>query len=44
MQKDDGSQKTKIIPSEPKPKGLKPKAIKCKNTLEIKNKKKSIGA
>ena len=38
MQKDAGSQKTKTNPSEPKPDGLKPKAIKCKKTLEVEKK------
>ena len=39
MQKDAWSQKTEKNPSEPKPEGLKPKAIKCKKTLEVKKQK-----
>ena len=41
MQKDGESQKTKKNPSETKPEVLKPKAIKCKKTLEIKKQKKN---
>ena len=40
MQKEAGIQKTNENPSEPKPDGLKPKAIKCKKTLEFKKQKK----
>ena len=31
MEKDAGGQKTKNNPSEPKPEGIKPQAIKCKD-------------
>ena len=40
MQKDAVSQKAKKNPSEPKPEGLKAKAIKYKKTLEMKKQKK----
>ena len=40
MQKHAGSQKTKKNLSEPKPDGYKPKAIKCKRTLEVKKQEK----
>ena len=36
MQKDAEGQKTRKNPSEPKPDGLKPKAIKYKKTVEFK--------
>ena len=43
MEVDDPNQKTKKNPSQPKPNGLKPKAIKWKKTiLKSKNKKKII--
>ena len=41
MQKDFRSQKTKKNPLEPKPDGLRPKAIKGKKTLEVKKQKKN---
>ena len=41
MQKDAVSQKTQKNPSEPKREGLKPKAIKCKETLKVKKQKKN---
>ena len=41
MKKDAGSQKINKNPWEPKPDGLKPKAIKCKKTLEVKKQKKN---
>ena len=40
MQKHAGGQKTKKNPLEPKPDGLKPKAIKCKKMQEVKKQKK----
>ena len=40
MQQDAGCQKAKRNRSEPKPEGIKPKAIKLKKTLEVKKQKK----
>ena len=40
MQKTLEVKKQKKNPSEPKPEGLKPKAIKCKKTLEVKKQQK----
>ena len=42
MQKDAEGEKTKKNPSEPKQEGLKPKAIKCKKTLEFQKKQTKI--
>ena len=44
MQKKLEVKKQQKNPSEPKPEGFKPKAIKCKKTLEIKKQKKFIKA
>ena len=38
MEEEAPNQKTKKNPSQPKPAGLKPKAIKWKNKPQIKNK------
>ena len=42
MEEEAPNQKTKKNPSQPKPDGLKPKAIKWKKKLQIKKQKKSI--
>ena len=44
MHKDARSQKTKKNPSEPKPDGPKPKAIKYKKTLKVNKQKIPIAA
>ena len=41
MEVEDPNQKTKKNPSQPKPDGLNPKAIKWKNKPQIKNTKKN---
>ena len=41
MLKDAEGQKTNKTPSEPKPDGPKPKAIKCKKTLKVKKRNKN---
>ena len=41
MQKDARIKKTKKNPSEPNPEGLKPKAKKCKKTLDVKKTEKN---
>ena len=42
MEEEGTNQKTKKNPSQPKPNGLKPKAIKWKKKAQIKTQKKSI--
>ena len=42
MEKEDPNQNNKKNPSQPKPDGLKPKAIKWKKKTQIKKQKKTI--